>query len=184
VRHEAEIYARLGLNAVPSVPLLLAVCEYSSLDSPAPGAVRTLPGVSALPSERVVLVLDPFIESAESSFERLNAAAADRAAALLGAAVVGVLASGVASTDVQVLIEPSGGALRLIDLSEATLLDSPPSFLQLATARGFCAEAAAIVPEEHQGAFIGGAKRQLARLGLARMDAALVDAVTEALNIS
>jgi hypothetical protein len=83
-----------------------------------------------------------------------------------------------------VLIESSGGALRLIDLSEARVLDSPPSFLQLATARGFCAEAAAIVPAEHQGSFIRGAKWELARIGGDKMDAALVEAVTEALNIS
>lgn len=188
VRHEADIYARLGMNAVASVPRLLAICEYSSLDSPGPESTRILTASSAsqsaLPSERVVLVLDPFIESAESSFEGLDAITAERAAALLGVAVVGVLAAGVASTDVQVLIDPSDGTLRLIDLSEAIVLESPPSFLQLATARGFCAEAAALVPAEHQSTFIGAAARELVRLGGMKVDAALVNAMTEALNIS
>jgi hypothetical protein len=110
VRHEAEIYARLSRNGVASVPRLLATCEYSSLDSPALESSRRAQATtaieavteSALPSERVVLVLEPFIESAESSFEGLDATAADRAAAVLGTAIVGILAAGVASTDVQV----------------------------------------------------------------------------------
>jgi len=179
VRHEAEIYHRLGHAGVPYVPRLLAACEYATLGS----AQRTdgrLPDLQ----DRVVLVLDPFVEAAVSSFEGLDARAADRAAAQLGAALAAVLAAGVASTDVQVLIDPSSGDLRLVDLSEAILLATPLSFLQLATARGFCAEAAAIVPAEQREAFTAAVRRELMLRRGGAMDVELAEAVVEVLDLS
>lgn len=174
VQNEADVYVRLQDASIRSVPKLLAKCDYSVLASPP---------ASGIMDERVVLILDPFVESAASNFEGLNPSRADRAASQLGVAVVAVLSAGIASTDVQVLIDPPTGELRLIDMSEATVLTSPPSFVQLAIARGFLAEAVAIVPSQQRLAFLRAAEEELERRRH-DMDEELADALVEILSTS
>lgn len=57
------------------------------------------------------------------------------------------------NTDVQVLFDPLGRPL-MIDLTEASRLHSPPTFLELAQSRSFLSEVSGFVPQTFESDFM------------------------------
>lgn len=106
-------------------------------------------------SGQVGIVKRPFFRannptmSVVSTFEDLSREAAAAAASQLVRTVVEMLTAGVASMDVQLLIDPSSGRLLMIDLSEAKIFEraSSPSFLEVALSKAFASEALAYLPD-------------------------------------
>lgn len=97
---------------------------------------------------RVIILLQPVVESDASNridnLESNNAQA--RATQQLMQTLVEMLAVGVVTTDVQILVSPVSGDMILIDLTEARVLSSPLSVLDMALAGSFCSEMLSLVP--------------------------------------
>jgi hypothetical protein len=61
--------------------------------------------------------------------------------------LVDMLAANVVTTDVQPLMNRETGDVLFIDMTEAQIMSTPPTFLDLALASSFCTEMASLIPE-------------------------------------
>ena len=87
-----------------------------------------------------------------------------RAATDVARTTVRMLAAGVATVDVQALISRDTGAVTFVDMTEARVLSSPPSPLDMATAVGFVTEMMILIPESSKGEASGTMLEELRML--------------------
>lgn len=96
---------------------------------------------------RVMIALEPVVDNSKavSNIANVDLEYQGYAVKSITRTMVDMLASNVATTDVQPLINKTNGDVLFIDLTEAQVMSTPPSFLDLALASSFCTEMAALI---------------------------------------
>jgi hypothetical protein len=115
------------------------------------GVERCL-GMTPYPTDprRVMILLEPVVESSVASVQELDSEAAQaRACTDIARSLIQMLHAQVVTTDVQPLLDTTTGSLLLIDLTEAKKVSEPLSFLDVALARSFCTEMLSLIPETY-----------------------------------
>eukprot|EP00310_Coccolithus_braarudii_P019112 CAMPEP_0183342712 /NCGR_PEP_ID=MMETSP0164_2-20130417/8774_1 /TAXON_ID=221442 /ORGANISM="Coccolithus pelagicus ssp braarudi, Strain PLY182g" /LENGTH=262 /DNA_ID=CAMNT_0025513381 /DNA_START=1 /DNA_END=786 /DNA_ORIENTATION=- len=162
VQNERRILERLASHAVPGVETVLASCSY-------PGADH----------QRTVLILSPLVVAPVVRVDELKPSVQPRAVDDLATTLVLMLSAGVATADVQLLADGSSGEPLLVDMTEARILESPPTFLDLALANGFISEIRALIPQSQAARFEVAISRELQA---ARLEPLLLEALCDGLG--
>mmetsp|Transcript_28433 Transcript_28433/g.51516 ORF Transcript_28433/g.51516 Transcript_28433/m.51516 type:complete len:313 (+) Transcript_28433:64-1002(+) len=98
-------------------------------------------------SRRVMIAMEPLMEDAVASVLDIDKDLRPHAVECIVRTMVQMLAANVVTIDVQPLISRQTGDVIFIDLTEATELKPPLSFLERTLISSFCTEMAALIPE-------------------------------------
>lgn len=98
-------------------------------------------------SRRVMIAMEPLMEDAVASVLDIDKDLRPHAVECIVRTMVQMLAANVVTIDVQPLISRQTGDVFFIDLTEATELKPPLSFLERTLISSFCTEMAALIPE-------------------------------------
>lgn len=99
-------------------------------------------------SNRAMIVMEPVVGRSVSNVmdlptQELRTRAVDQLIRIMAQ----MMAAGVVTTDVQPLISTETGYVLLIDMTEAKVISSPPSFVDLALATSFTSEVWNLIPD-------------------------------------
>jgi hypothetical protein len=129
VRNECQILQLLQRRQVSGVETCLASLDYP--DDP----------------RRVMIVLEPLVEESVSTVSELPPKLQAKAVDQLIRTMIQMLAANVVTTDVQALISTNTGDVLLIDMTEAKVVTTPPTFVDIALVGSFCSEIFNLIPE-------------------------------------
>jgi hypothetical protein len=130
VRNECQILQLLQKRQVSGVETCLASLDYS--DDP----------------RRAMIVLEPLVEESVSTVSELPPKLQAKAVDQLIRTMIQMLAANVVTTDVQALISTNTGDVLLMDMTEARVMTTPPTFVDIALVGSFCSEIFNLVPEK------------------------------------
>mmetsp|Transcript_28606 Transcript_28606/g.69296 ORF Transcript_28606/g.69296 Transcript_28606/m.69296 type:complete len:324 (+) Transcript_28606:109-1080(+) len=100
-------------------------------------------------SNRAMIVMEPVVGKSVINIVDLPTPALQKIAVdQLIRTMLRVLAAGVVTTDVQPLISTETGSVLLIDMTEAKVISSPPTSVDLALATSFTSEVWNLIPED------------------------------------
>jgi len=100
--------------------------------------------------QRTMIALRPVMENSVSSVTEVDLSLQQHSVECIVRAFVNILASGVATIDVQPLISTQTGDVLFIDMTEARLLPEKLSFLDKSIAGSFYVEIMSLVPESYE----------------------------------
>lgn len=99
-------------------------------------------------NDRVMIALQPVVDNPVASVSSLNEKLQTKCVQSIIETMVDFLSANIVTIDVQALINQETGDFWLIDLTEASELSSPPSFLDLALANSFLSELITLIPDQ------------------------------------
>ena len=101
-----------------------------------------------LDERRVMILMQPVVENAIARIDEVNETVRIKSVQGIIEAMVDILAANVVTSDVQPLINRESGQVLFIDMTEASIISNPPSFLDLAMVSSFCSEMITLIPED------------------------------------
>jgi hypothetical protein len=101
-----------------------------------------------LDERRVMILMQPVVENAVARIDEVNETVRIKSVQGIIEAMVDILAANVVTSDVQSLINRESGQVLFIDMTEASVISNPPSFLDLAMVSSFCSEMTTLIPED------------------------------------
>ena len=101
-----------------------------------------------LDKRRVMILMQPVVENADARVDEVNETVRIKSVQGIIEAMVDILAANVVTSDVQPLINRESGQVLFIDMTEASIISNPPSFLDLAMVSSFCSEMITLIPED------------------------------------
>ncbi|KAL3931683.1 MAG: hypothetical protein SGBAC_011196 [Bacillariaceae sp.] len=101
-------------------------------------------------NNRAMIVMEPVVDgkSASNVVDLPTPALQKTAVDQLMRIMLQIMAAGVVTTDVQPLISTDTGSVLLIDMTEAKVIESPPTFVDLALTTSFISEIWNLIPED------------------------------------
>eukprot|EP00746_Dinoflagellata_sp_MGD_P026365 gnl/MRDRNA2_/MRDRNA2_162134_c0_seq1.p1 gnl/MRDRNA2_/MRDRNA2_162134_c0~~gnl/MRDRNA2_/MRDRNA2_162134_c0_seq1.p1 ORF type:complete len:392 (+),score=67.02 gnl/MRDRNA2_/MRDRNA2_162134_c0_seq1:149-1177(+) len=128
VERECKVMQLLERKKVEGVPRCLGMARYPQDKS------------------RVMIATQPVVKDTVQSIEDIQANLQPNFVRSVVRTMVGMLAANVVTSDIQPLASKQTGDVLFIDLTEAQVMSTPPSFLDLAAASSFCAEMLSLIP--------------------------------------
>lgn len=106
-------------------------------------------GIEQYPQDtrRVMIALEPVVDNTIATISGVNKDVQTLSVQAIVKTLVDMLAANVVTTDVQPLMNRETGDVLFIDMTEAQIMSTPPTFLDLALASSFCTEMASLIPE-------------------------------------
>jgi len=129
VKRECETLKKLEENGTRNVEKCLGVEDYPQ------------------DTRRVMIAIEPVVDNTVATVTSVNKDVQALSVQAIMKTLVDMLVANVVTIDVQPLINKETGEVLFIDMTEAQILSTPPTFLDLALTSSFCAEMASLVPE-------------------------------------